>query len=52
MEIKDHIVRFDIWCEKCKHKNKKETESPCNECLESPTNVNSKQPTLFEKPDK
>ena len=52
MEIKDHIVRFDIYCEKCKHKKVKDTDSPCTECLESPTNVNSKCPILFEEPDK
>lgn len=51
MEIKDHIVRFDIWCEKCKHRDVDDIKSPCNECLEEPTNTNSKRPVRYEPPD-
>ena len=41
-------VRFDIYCEKCKHKDLKENKSPCNECLEQGMNDNSEKPVNYE----
>lgn len=41
-------VRFDEYCEKCKHKNTLEFKDPCNECLDHPVNVSSK-PIKFEE---
>lgn len=45
-------VRFDIWCQQCKHFNKLENEEPCYECLVEPANVDSTRPVNFEKEDK
>lgn len=42
-------VRFDQYCEKCKYKENKETESPCDECLENPVNLYSHKPVKFEE---
>lgn len=42
-------VLFDQYCEKCKHNDNKETESPCDECLENPVNLYSHKPVKFEE---
>lgn len=43
-------VRFDIYCQKCEHKNLEEKFDPCNECLNKFMNENSEKP-LFYKED-
>lgn len=43
------IVHFDKYCKTCKHKEKKETEEPCAECLENPTNLHSHQPVKYQE---
>ena len=45
----DKFVEFDKWCNKCKNKNKAETEDPCFECLENPVNIGSHKPVKFEE---
>ena len=40
-------VRFDIYCEKCKHCEVKAYESPCNECLELGMNEGSEKPVNY-----
>lgn len=30
------MVRFDIYCRQCEHRNDDETKDPCNECLGIP----------------
>jgi hypothetical protein len=40
-------VRFDIYCEKCKHKDLPENEDPCWDCLTEPVNESSKKPVYF-----
>lgn len=42
------IVHFDQYCEKCVHKDKKENEEPCNECLSEPAIQYSHKPVKFE----
>ena len=42
-------VRFDLYCKKCKHCNKKEDEEPCDECLSNPVNLYSHKPINFEE---
>ena len=42
-------VRFDIYCEKCKHGSKPEHFDPCNECLGYPCNENSSKPIKWEE---
>lgn len=49
MEIVEKIVDFDKYCENCKYKDTKETEDPCNECLDNPTNINTKKPINYKE---
>lgn len=49
MEIIDREVRFDIWCDKCKHKDTPESEDPCDECLGYPSNTQSEKPVKWEE---
>lgn len=49
MEIIDKIVEFDKYCKLCKNVKLLETDDPCNECLTSPVNINSRKPILFEE---
>ena len=42
-------VRFDQYCKKCKHCNKKEDEEPCDECLEACMNEGTNRPRLWEE---
>lgn len=42
-------VRFDLYCNKCKHKDCKENEAPCDECLAEPTKYASEKPIKFEE---
>lgn len=53
MDIIDKIVEFDKYCETCKYKKLKDEngEEPCCECLEYPTQPNSKKPFKYEKMD-
>ena len=52
MDIQEHIVRFDLWCDKCKHKDTDEINSPCNECLDDGGSYESRRPTLYEPQEK
>lgn len=40
---------FNQYCDSCKHKEKKETEDPCDDCLENPVNVYSHKPVRWEE---
>lgn len=42
-------VNFNKYCVSCKFKKNKETESPCDECLNEPVNLNSRKPVKYEK---
>lgn len=42
-------VYFDQYCEKCQYKNLKESEEPCEECLEYPINDASHKPVKFKE---
>lgn len=42
-------VRFDLYCQLCKHKDISEGGEPCFECLENPVNSNSHKPYKFEE---
>lgn len=44
-------VRFDIWCESCLHKGTRETDDPCNDCLNCPFNVDSTKPVFWKEKD-
>ena len=42
-------VHYHEYCKSCRHKNVKDTETPCNECLGEPINLNSHKPVKYEK---
>ena len=48
-ELNDKEVFFVKYCEICKHKDVPETEDPCNECLEHPSNKGSHKPVNWEE---
>lgn len=52
MENDYREVRFDEYCKFCKHKATKETEDPCNECLEEYLNLHTPKPVKFDERDK
>lgn len=41
-------VYFDKYCKTCKHTKKKDTEEPCDECLDNPINLHSHKPVNWE----
>lgn len=45
----EKIVRYDRYCKTCKHWELDQSEEPCNECLENPTNTHSRKPVKYEK---
>lgn len=45
-------VRYDKWCELCKHAELEGYEDPCNECLEKFFNFETDKPVMFEAKDK
>lgn len=42
-------VYFHQYCETCKHKDKKDNEEPCFECLDNPINLYSHKPVKYEQ---
>lgn len=42
-------VYFNQYCKTCKHKDVKDTDDPCNECLDEPINLYSHKPVKYEK---
>lgn len=42
-------VYFHVYCKKCKHKDVKEKEEPCCECLSEPTNLDTHRPVYYEE---
>lgn len=42
----EHIVNF-AYCKFCEHKGKKESQDPCDDCLENSVNVESHRPVHF-----
>jgi len=51
MESKTKEVRFDIYCKTCKNYKLDESQDPCNECLNEPSNENSHKPVNWEEAD-
>ena len=41
-------VYFNEYCDLCKHKDVKEVDDPCDECLAETVNVYSHKPVNFE----
>ena len=49
MEEKYKEVQFGYYCDKCKHKDVADYESPCHECLNEPVNLYSHRPVMYEE---
>lgn len=49
MEVKTKEVWFNIWCQKCAHGKKEETEDPCNECLAKGWNIETHKPINYKE---
>ena len=47
MESQERIVEFEKYCLTCEHKACKDDEEPCNECLQNPTNMDSRKPVNY-----
>ena len=47
MEYINKIVSFDEYCNKCEFESVKETENPCNRCLNNPVREHSHKPQEF-----
>ena len=52
MEIREHFVKFDVYCPKCEHFKSSDAEDPCDICLSNTVNEDSRVPTHYkgEKP--
>lgn len=44
-------VYFDQYCKICKFEKNKETDEPCDECLNEPVNVYSHKPVCWKEKD-
>lgn len=42
-------VFFDTYCKTCVHKDKKEQEDPCHDCLNEPARADSHKPVRWEE---
>jgi len=52
MEIVNKIVEFDKYCKTCEFRDTKEYLNPCHDCLNNPTNVNSRKPINYKEDEK
>ena len=43
------IVRFDLYCKSCVNKDVKETEEPCNKCLEVSAREETAEPEEYKE---
>ena len=52
MDNNQKEVYFWEYCKTCKYADTVETDDPCNECLNNPSNENSHKPVRWEDKDK
>ena len=52
MEYVDKIVKFEDYCSSCEYFKSNEALDPCHECLNNPTNQNSRKPVNYKKAEK
>ena len=47
----EKIVKYETYCQKCKHYNEDEgnPKSKCWNCLDEPVNIDSRRPVNFEE---
>ena len=48
-ETTEMEVNFKYYCKLCKYENLEETKDPCNDCLDHPSNINSRKPIRFKE---
>ena len=48
MEYVNKIVNFE-YCKTCKHYEEDDYKDPCHDCLNNPTNINSRKPLRYEE---
>ena len=46
-DYRDKEVYFNEYCKKCIYEDKEESEFPCSDCLEEPSNEYSHKPVKF-----
>lgn len=46
------IVDFEKYCKTCEHRDLNESEDPCFDCLDEPTNLNSHKPVYYKEKKK
>lgn len=49
MEYPYKEVYFDKYCPKCENRTKTESDDPCWDCLNEPSNVESHKPIFFKE---
>lgn len=49
MEYEYKEADFYTYCPKCKYKEKKDAEDPCNDCLAEPAVLHSRKPLHFKE---
>lgn len=49
MEYEYKEVYFDEYCKSCKYEKEPETDNPCAECLDEPSNLHSHKPVRWEE---
>lgn len=42
-------VHYHAYCNRCKYRELKDDEEPCNECLSEPINLHSHKPIKWEE---
>lgn len=42
-------VYYNLYCNKCVHKDLDDAEDPCDECLATPMNIDSHKPVYFKE---
>lgn len=47
MDVVEHFVEFDFYCQSCKYRDLAETKPPCNSCLAEPVRINSRKPVRW-----
>lgn len=52
MENTEKIVKFEDYCGSCEYFDTDDRFDPCHECLNNPTNQNSRKPVNYKKSEK
>lgn len=49
MQDRERFVEFDQYCKTCQYEKLGESDSPCEECLEHPMNLESTKPFCYKR---